>query len=352
MDPLTQGLLGATLSGALFSKQLGRWSWAVGLVSGMLADADMIVNLFMNPLDALYYHRHFTHTFWFIPIGGFLASLPFMLVPKMRLRRKSLIMASIAAFATHAPLDIATSYGTPFFWPFDFTRISLDIMPIVDPLFTLILLIGMIVMTIKRSNMMGRLTLLIAGLYIAFAATQHNRALNAQLALSEHRGHKPEIVRVMPTPGNVIVWNSVYKTDDAIHTDLIRVPLSSEKAKIIEGKRYYLMRKDQIYKNNKITADHRVAMDIANFEWFTDDLVAPLDSKKNNELADMRYLVQLQDNKPLWYLKVDYKKPDEPGQLVFGEVDRKAAIQSLWQLIKQAPENAKSVTEYYPPVEE
>lgn len=352
MDPLTQGLLGATLAGSLFSKQLGRWSWLVGLVAGLLADADMIVNLWMSPLDALYYHRHLTHTFWFIPIGGLLASLPFMLIPKMRLRRKSLMFASIAAYATHAPLDILTSYGTPFFWPLDFTRISLDIMPIVDPLFTLILFIGMVAMTIKRSSMIGRLTLLIAGMYIAFAATQHNRALNAQFALSEYRSHKPEIVRVMPTPGNLLVWNSVYKTSSEIQTDVIRVPLSSEKAKIIEGKRYLLLRKEQIFKKNHITDESRVAKDIANFQWFTGGLMAPLNSQKPNELADMRYLIHLKTDVPLWYIKVAYKKTQEPAKLIYSNINRKTAIDNLWQLVKQAPENAKSVTEYYPIIDE
>ena len=83
MDPLTQCLLGACVCGGLFSKQLGRWSWAVGLVAGLLADADMLVNLWMTPLDALYFHRHFTHTLWFIPIGGLIACLPFLFVPKL-----------------------------------------------------------------------------------------------------------------------------------------------------------------------------------------------------------------------------------------------------------------------------
>lgn len=350
MDPLTQGLLGATLCGSLFSKQLGRWSWAVGLVAGMLADADMIVNLWMQPLDALYYHRHFTHTFWFIPIGGLIACLPFMLVPKMRLRRKSLIMASIASFATHAPLDILTSYGTPFFWPLDYTRISLDIMPIVDPLFTLVLLIGMIVMTIKRSNMVGRFTLLIAAMYIAFAATQHNRAINAQYALSEYRNDTVKIARVMPTPGNIIVWHSVYKTGDTIRTDLIRVPLTSEKARIIEGKRHNLLRQEQLFKKNKITEDSRLAKDIAGFEWFASGLVAPMD-KHNNQLADMRYTLQLQNDLPLWYIQVDYTKPDEPAKLIRSEIDGKKTLNELWQLIKAAPENAKPVTEYYPVIE-
>ncbi|HAI13527.1 MAG TPA: hypothetical protein DCM28_17605 [Phycisphaerales bacterium] len=352
MDPLTQGLLGATICGSLFSKQLGRWSWAVGLVAGLLADADMIVSLWMTPLDALYYHRHFTHTLWFIPIGGLLAALPFMLVPKMRLRRKSLILASMAAFASHAPLDILTSYGTPFFWPIDYTRISLDIMPIVDPLFTLILLIGTILLTIKRSSKVGRLTLLVAGLYVAFAATQHNRALNAQLALSEYRGNKVQIARVMPTPGNVLVWNSVYKTADTIYTDVIRVPLSSEKAKIIEGKKYLVLRQAQIFKKHKITEDSRLAKDIANFQWFTGELAAPYDSQKPNELADMRYMMQFGDRQPLWYIKVAYKKPDQPAVLIHPEFDRKEVFNKLWELIKAAPENAKSVTEYYPVIEE
>ncbi|MBL4701549.1 MAG: metal-dependent hydrolase [Phycisphaeraceae bacterium] len=351
MDPLTQGLLGATLCGAVFSKQLGRWSWLVGFVAGIAADADVIAYLWMQPLDALYHHRFITHTFWFIPIGGFIVALPFMLMPKMRLRRKSLILAAIAGYATHAPLDMMTSYGTPFFWPLDMTRISLDIMPIVDPLFSLILFVGVILLIIKRSNTVGRLTLLIAGLYLAIAATQHNSAINAQLALIDHRNQDVQIARVMPTPGNIMVWNSIYKTKSEICTDIIRVTLSSEPVMIVEGKRHKLARQKQIFKKHKITDQHRISKDIANFRWFASELVAPIDPKKPAQLADMRYLALGQPDIPLWYLKVDYKNPDQPAKLVHNEIDTKAAIQSLWELIKAAPQNAKPVTDYYPVIE-
>jgi inner membrane protein len=348
MDPLTQGLLGSTLCGALFTKQLGRWSWAVGLLAGMLADADMVVNFWMQPLEALYYHRHLTHTFWFIPIGGLLAALPFMLVPKMRLRRKTLLLAATAAYATHAPLDILTSYGTPFFWPLDYTRISLDIMPILDPIFTLILLLGTLVMTIRRSHKVARFALLIAGMYVAFAATQHNRATNAQLALIDHRTVTAKIARVMPTPGNIMVWHSVYKTSDAIQTDMIRVPLTTaHPAQIIEGKRHGLLQQERIFKRFKITPDSRIAKDIAEFEWFAGELVAPLAREENNKLADMRYTLQTDNDKPLWYIEVDFKKPDQPAKLVRSKIDRKKALNDLWALVKAAPDNAKPVTDYY-----
>ena len=349
MDPLTQGLLGACVCGGLFSKQLGRWSWAVGLVAGLLADADMLVNLWMTPLDALYFHRHFTHTLWFIPIGGLIACLPFLFVPKMRLRRKSLMMGAIAAYASHAPLDMLTSYGTPFFWPLDYTRISLDILPIVDPIFTLILLVGVIVLTIKRSNAIGRLTLMLLGMYIAFAATQHNRATNAQIALIENRSQKAEIARVMPTLGNVLVWQSVYKTGGAIQTDILRVPLTSDPVMVVEGKSHALLKKERVFKKRKITADNQIAKDIEEFEWFAGGLVAPVDNRQQNHLADWRYTI---DDTPLWYLKVEFKNPDKRGVLVHNEIDRKAALKKLWELIKAPPAHAKSIVKYYPVIEE
>lgn len=353
MDPLTQGLLGACVCGGLFSKQLGRWSWAIGLFAGVLADADMLVNLWMTPLDALYYHRHFTHTLWFIPIGGLLACLPFLFVPKMRLRRKSLIIGAIAAYASHAPLDMLTSYGTPFFWPIDYTRISLDIMPIVDPLFTLILLVGVIGLTIKRSSAVGRLTLLLIGMYIAFAATQHNRAVNAQIALIASRNNtNVTIARVMPTLGNILVWQSVYKTSGAIQTDILRVPLTSDPVRVIEGKRHNLLKKERVFKKRKIKSQQQIAKDIENFEWFAGGLVAPVNNQHQNHLADWRYMTPGNDNMPFWYLKVEFKNPDKPGILVHNEMDHQAALKNLWELIKAPPAHAKSIVEYYPDLEQ
>ena len=47
-------------------------------------------------------------------------------------------------YATHGLLDSCTSYGTQLFWPFSDERVAWDTMSIVDPLFTIPLLVFVI----------------------------------------------------------------------------------------------------------------------------------------------------------------------------------------------------------------
>jgi membrane-bound metal-dependent hydrolase YbcI (DUF457 family) len=50
--------------------------------------------------------------------------------------------AATAGYATHGLLDASTTYGTLFFWPFTDMRVAWNAISIVDPLFTLVLLLG------------------------------------------------------------------------------------------------------------------------------------------------------------------------------------------------------------------
>ena len=80
MDPLSQGALGAIVAqSAARRNQLGI-ATAFGLLSGMAADLDVFISSSTDPLLFLEYHRQFTHSLVFIPIGGLLCALFLFLV--------------------------------------------------------------------------------------------------------------------------------------------------------------------------------------------------------------------------------------------------------------------------------
>ena len=45
----------------------------VGLAAGLLADADVLISSANDPLLNIEYHRHFSHSLFFIPIGAAIA---------------------------------------------------------------------------------------------------------------------------------------------------------------------------------------------------------------------------------------------------------------------------------------
>ena len=70
MDLLTQGLLGATLALAAAKPAEARIATLAGFAAGLLADADILIHASDDSLLNIEYHRHFTHSLLFIPVGG------------------------------------------------------------------------------------------------------------------------------------------------------------------------------------------------------------------------------------------------------------------------------------------
>ena len=75
MDPLTQGLLGASLPQAVGKKQHIVVAGLLGLLSGMAPDLDTLIRSSQDALLYLEFHRQFTHSLLFIPIGSLICAL-------------------------------------------------------------------------------------------------------------------------------------------------------------------------------------------------------------------------------------------------------------------------------------
>jgi inner membrane protein len=143
MDPLTHALLGATVAQATLGPRLGRKAWMLGALGGVLPDADILISSASDPLLAIEYHRHFTHSFAFVPIGGLLAAAPWLARKQNRADWRPILAAATLGYATHGLLDACTNYGTHLLWPFSDARAAWHWVTTIGPLLTLILLVGL-----------------------------------------------------------------------------------------------------------------------------------------------------------------------------------------------------------------
>ena len=75
MDILTQGLVGAAMAQTIANRQETRRAALVGLVAGLAADADILIHSSQDPLLTLEYHRHFTHSIFFISLDAVICML-------------------------------------------------------------------------------------------------------------------------------------------------------------------------------------------------------------------------------------------------------------------------------------
>ena len=141
MDPLSQGTVGAAFAQSVANKNNIFKIGFIGFLAGMTPDLDVLIQSSTDPILSLEYHRQFTHSLFFIPFGSLIFALLIFPFVKSSLSFKTVYFVSLLGYGTHGLLDACTSYGTQLFWPFSNERVSWNNISIVDPLFTIPVLI-------------------------------------------------------------------------------------------------------------------------------------------------------------------------------------------------------------------
>jgi inner membrane protein len=325
MDTITQGILGAAASQSLLSRRLPRGAGLIGAVGGMAPDLDIFIRSANDPTVSWLFHRHFTHSLIFIPIGGLIAAIPFLLMNRFKDQRKEVILASIIGYATHGLLDAFTSYGTQLFWPFSNYRVAWDWVGIIDPIYSLILLIGVLLTARMKQMSPVRIAFLLSSLYLCFGGWQHHRSLETQRQLAALRGHQIEQTRVMPAPGWLLFWRSVYLANGRLYIDGIRTPWFSS-PQVLEGGSADETTFEDLPASAQANAESRRQFQILN--WFAGGWLAPVGNDAN-AIGDMRITAAVESLTPLWGLKFDPSSgvaqrwlPPESVQRDFGSLVR------------------------------
>jgi inner membrane protein len=324
MDPLTQGLMGAVAARAFAPRDLPKAGW-MGLCAGMAPDLDVLIRSDTDPLMAVEYHRHFTHALVFIPLGALICALPWLLFPTFLKRWKQVLVATTAAVATHGLLDSATTYGTQLFWPFSNVRIAWDWISIIDPLFTLILLLGIALAALGRARTPAVLALFLAAGYLGLGAFQNQRALAAQELLAAERGHVIERGQAFPTLANLLVWRSLYAYQGILYSDRIRVGFNGE-VLWTEGQQAVHVTVDDLpepWRSNPLARE-----DFQRFAWFSDKWVAiPKDAV--SFYGDARYSLRTEAFDPIWGIRFT-PGGQRPTEWVSRTRERELNLRSLW----------------------
>jgi len=265
LDPITHALLGGLTADLSAKKQNLRTALWVGSLAAMAPDLDFVIHSSKNPLTLMLYHRQFTHSLIFIPVGGFLVGLILWLLNRRKHPLRVFLIAAGSGFATHCLLDACTTFGTQLFWPFSNQRVSWDVISIVDPIVTAVLLLGwLLTLLLKRRNL-AVVFLSLTALYFTGGLLQRNHIAGLQQALATERGHRIEASRVLPGLGQLILWRSIYASDGRIYVDAIRsTPWSG--SKIYPGES--LARFDPA--SILLPPDSELEKDLKIFQWFAD----------------------------------------------------------------------------------
>lgn len=218
MDSLTQATLGAAVGHLCWNKKIGNKALLLGAIGGTLPDLDIVLYPFLDDIQRLYWHRGESHSIWFILFGsmvtGWLLSRYFK---GGNLPFASALLGALLIYATHILIDYFTIYGTQLLAPFSRTAFALGNFFIVDPLFTLPLLLGCAVAAIskpplgQRANVAG-LTLATCYMFWSFSA----QAIADHTFRSALSKEDTNIARQRTTAGafTTFLWRHVAETDD------------------------------------------------------------------------------------------------------------------------------------------
>ena len=285
MDPLSQGVIGASLSQSFSNNRNIFFVFIVGFLSGVFPDIDIFFRSNHDPLLFLEFHRQFTHSLIFIPLGGFIFTLIFYglffkLIPFGFL--KTWLFATLG-YGTHGLLDACTSYGTQLLWPFSNERISLNNISIIDPLFTIPVLIFLILSLKKRRSFWAKIALGWALIYLVIGFIQNHRAEQVANEIVTQRNHHPEIISVKPSFGNLILWKIIYQYNGYFYIDAVNI---GPKKEIFTGQKIKKFNKHNLSYFDDLSDIQK--KDIDRFLWFSQDFVA-INPQNEYELLDIRY---------------------------------------------------------------
>lgn len=303
MDPISQGIIGSTASQVISKKKHSLFVVAlIGLLSGFAPDLDIFIRSSNDPLLFLEFHRQFTHSLFFIPFGGLIcASILFLVVRKISsITFKETWIYSTMGYATHGLLDACTSYGTLLFWPFSYERISWNNISIIDPLFTipLIIFVGLSALTSKKT--FARIAIIWAISYLVLGAILNKKALEIGKEIARERGH--EIIRIVakPTFANSFLWKIIYESEGKFFTDGVRI-LPTKKIYYGESIAKLNIDKDFPFLN----IESQQYKDIQRFAWFSDNYLA-IDPENKSRILDIRYSMLPNQISGLWGIEIDF----------------------------------------------
>jgi inner membrane protein len=221
MDGFTQVMLGAAIGTVTIGRKVGARKGA--LIGGLMAELPDIDFFFPSEtrLDLFVDHRGPTHSIVMhalaTPVFG--EALRFV---DRRLRDERWLCYGLvfAAFSTHALIDGFTTYGTKLLWPLFTEPISWSSIFIIDPLYTLPLLLAFLVSMFarqpnyveplgSRARRAASAALILSTAYLGWTMVARELAETKVLDALAADGMRYERLTVTPMPFNSLLWRGL-----------------------------------------------------------------------------------------------------------------------------------------------
>jgi inner membrane protein len=300
---VSQAALGAAAALAVASQGDARRAAVLGALAGMAPDLDVLARSQSDPLLFLAVHRQFTHALAFIPLGAALCALAAFPFVRGRATFRRTYTYCMIGYATHGVLDACTSYGTQLLWPFSSLRVAWSNIAVVDPLFTLPLLVLVIAAARVAAPSRAQWACAWAIAYLLLGVVQRERVEAVSRELAVRRGHVPMRMQVKPAFGSLVLWKTLYEHDGMYYVDAVRIVLG---ATTYPGERTRVLvpERDLPW----LDAGSTQARDVERFTRFSSGYVA-LHPDDGARIIDVRYSMVPNRVDALWGIRLDPGAP-------------------------------------------
>lgn len=227
MDSLTQLALGAAVGTAVLGRRAGPRAALWGALCGTLPDLDVLIP-YGDPVRDFTYHRGVSHSLFWLTLA---APLVAWLIARCQrgfsrdrgLRFRDWLLLAWLALVTHPLLDAFTVYGTQLLLPFTDYPVGFGSIFIIDPLYTVPLLVGVIAAcglhgrAPARAARWNGVGLAASTAYLAWSLVAQWHVGNVVERTAAAGNLDGSRTLVTPTPFNTLVWRVVVMDDDAYY---------------------------------------------------------------------------------------------------------------------------------------
>ncbi len=237
MDTPTHALAGYMIAKTGLTRDTGKWGTIAGVSAAIFPDLDLVLRPFLTTEFTLKYHRYLTNSVVLIVPFSLLFALLFVKISRVR-RFWTFFLIWTVELLAHTFLDLATSYGTMILSPLSHYRFTLDWIFIIDLFLVSTFLIPLIALHLwkGRGQILARVSVGLAALYIALCAYNHSWALSLAKSYARQEGLVTETVASVPQPLSPFRWGNYILTEKKIYQGLVNLIGAGEKS--TEGKNF------------------------------------------------------------------------------------------------------------------
>ncbi|WP_333796687.1 metal-dependent hydrolase [Rheinheimera sp.] len=207
MDSLSQIALGAAVSIAVFRRKQPLWqSAALGAVLGTLPDLDVLIQ-HGDPISDMTLHRTQSHALFYLTLLSPLLVWFWLKISDSSSSFRRALLGVWLVLITHPLLDMLTIYGTQLLLPFTDYPFGIGSVFVIDPLYTLLLLCGLIFTLLKKNPFWNQLGLMFSCGYLLFGLVAQQwvqQQVEQQLPAQQGK------LLVSAAPFNTLLWRVLW----------------------------------------------------------------------------------------------------------------------------------------------